>query len=113
MTSTANQQLEPEAFDGLMGIGLTKIQARSYGLVANGHGMSIGDMAKHLHVSRTNLYQPIKDLHQKGFLTEWALTSPNMYRAVPLPAALVNYADYQRKQVKDLIVLQQQLRPDR
>jgi sugar-specific transcriptional regulator TrmB len=100
----------PSDFDGLTSIGLSKTQARTYGLIASGQGMTINEMAKRLSVNRTTLYRSIKDLHHKGFVTEWRLTSPNFYRAVPLPFALVNYADYQHKQVKDLIVLQQQLR---
>ncbi len=98
----------PHDYLVLTAIGLTKAQAQCYGLLAPGYGLSAAALAQRLGVSSTNLYRLLKDLKQKGFVTEIGIVPPTKYRAVPLTRALVTYADYQRQQVKGLIVLQEQ-----
>lgn len=98
-----------EGYGGLSAIGLTKTQARCYGLLSTVYGLSAGELAKRLGVSRTNIYPLLKDLHTKGFLAELRITAPTTYKAIPLTHALEAYADYQRHKVRQLIILQQQI----
>jgi sugar-specific transcriptional regulator TrmB len=91
-------------------IGLSKTQAECYGVLAEGYGLSAKKLATKLGVSSSNLYRVLKDLRVKGFITEIRIVSPTTYRVVPLSYALVNYAEYQRQQVKQLIARQEQTR---
>jgi sugar-specific transcriptional regulator TrmB len=99
--------LAAEDFNALETIGLTKIQARCYGLLNAVSGLSAGELAKRLEVNRPNMYPILKDLQEKGFIISFQITRPTTYRFVPLTQALVVYAEYQRRQVRDLIALQQ------
>jgi sugar-specific transcriptional regulator TrmB len=88
-------------------IGLTKTQACCYGILSQGRGQSAPELAKQVGVNRNTLYRMLQNLQEKGFIEKWHIIGPAKYRGVPLTHALVAYADYQRRQVKELIVLQQ------
>jgi sugar-specific transcriptional regulator TrmB len=102
---------ESEIYLGLTAIGLSKTEARCYSLL-NIYWFSASELAKQLGVSRPNLYGSLKDLCSKGFVEQRRIVSPTKYKAVPLNTALVAYAEYQRNQVRDLIVTQEQNRDE-
>lgn len=89
----------------LTAIGLTKTQARCYGLLSSGKGWHAGGIAKQLNVSRTTIYRQLEDLSRKGFVLKHHIIGATTYRWVPLPQALVNYQDYQLRQVRSLLTL--------
>jgi sugar-specific transcriptional regulator TrmB len=105
--NAAIPSLDSESYLRLTNIGLTKTQARCYALLQP-YGLSATNLAERLGISRTNLYGSLKDLRKKGFITERHIVGPTKYTMVPLPQALVAYAEYQHHQVRDLVALQQQ-----
>lgn len=109
MHNAVNNSSDSPDFNSLMSIGLTKTQSRCYNLLSEGRSLSASQLAEQLKVSRTGLYPQLMDLHAKGFIKQWRLTAPTLYRSVPLAQALVIYADYQRLQVREIIIWQQQL----
>ena len=89
-------------------IGLTKHQARCYAfLLGQTASFSAGELAQELKTSRTYLYPLLEDLRIKGFVEKWQIIGSAQYRAVPLQQALVAYTDYQRQQVRQLLVKEQ------
>ncbi len=72
-------------------------------LFKNG-GSNVSQLAERIQRPRTGLYRVLNQLETKGFVKSLKTTSqPTYFFAEPIQKAILNYANYQRHELQDLI----------
>ncbi len=93
-----------------MNFALSKTALDCYETLFNNGGESATQLAEQLQRPRTGLYRVLKRLETVGLVTSVPGTSqPTYFYAEPLKKALANYADYQHRLTRELIIKQNEI----